>query len=76
MRHRIAQIPLYNTIHLNFRALRKKGIILKLALQRLEVSTSQRIIDDIRDFELLPWRVTDMVAGDGVLSKEIWGWRK
>ncbi|WP_375506682.1 hypothetical protein [uncultured Nostoc sp.] len=49
---------------------------MKLALQRLEVSTSQRIIDDIRDFELLPWRVTDMVAGDGVLSKEIWGWRK
>ncbi|WP_180277361.1 hypothetical protein [Nostoc sp. 'Peltigera malacea cyanobiont' DB3992] len=31
---------------------------MKLALQRLEVSTSQPIIDDICDFELLPWRDT------------------
>ncbi|MBW4456412.1 MAG: hypothetical protein KME55_29030 [Nostoc indistinguendum CM1-VF10] len=29
----------------------------------------------MRDFELLPWQPSDMVAGDGVLSKEIWGWR-
>ncbi|MBN3911469.1 MAG: hypothetical protein HWQ35_34530 [Nostoc sp. NMS1] len=29
---------------------------MKLALQRLEVSTSQCIPDGIRDFELLPWR--------------------
>ncbi|MEH1990177.1 hypothetical protein [Nostoc sp.] len=49
----------YNTIHLKFRTLRKKRIILKLALQRLEVSTSQRITDGIRDFELLlPWCIT------------------
>ncbi|MEH1950860.1 MAG: hypothetical protein V7K77_28475 [Nostoc sp.] len=45
-------------IHLKFRALRKKRIVLKLALQRLEISTSQRITDSIREFELLLWWVT------------------
>ncbi|WP_445627723.1 hypothetical protein [Nostoc sp. DSM 114167] len=64
---------LYNTIHLNFRALGKKRIILKLTLQSLEVSISQRITDGICGFELLPWLATpdakNMVAGDGVLSE-------
>ncbi|MEH2003407.1 MAG: hypothetical protein V7L00_32660 [Nostoc sp.] len=39
-------------------SLRKKRIILKLALQKLEASISQRIKDGIRDFEPLPWRGT------------------
>ncbi|MDZ7968586.1 hypothetical protein [Nostoc sp. ChiSLP03a] len=46
---------------------------MKLALQSLEVSISQRIIDGICGFELLPWLATpyakNMVAGDGVLSE-------
>ncbi|MBD2511659.1 hypothetical protein H6G91_31205 [Nostoc muscorum FACHB-395] len=69
-------MKLVQDVHLNFHALRKKRIILKLALQRLKVSTSQHITEDIREFELLPWQLTDMVAGDGVLRRQIWGWRK
>jgi hypothetical protein len=36
-----------------------------------------RIIDGIHGFEQMPWLATcyakDMVVGDGVLRKEIWG---
>ncbi|MBE8968309.1 hypothetical protein IQ277_19415 [Nostocales cyanobacterium LEGE 12452] len=48
---------------------------MKLALQNLEVSTSPCIIDDIGDFQQMPWLTTryakDISPGDGVLRKEI-----
>jgi hypothetical protein len=45
----------------------KKQIILKLALQRLEVSISQRITDGIRESQLLPCWHTEHGCRDELL---------